>query len=88
MKQVIKVQEIEGEGLTAFLGKRITLFCLNYIYTGDLVGVNTTFVKLENASVVYSTGAFTDKAWSDAQKLPTDWYVQTGAIESFGFLKS
>lgn len=37
MKKLI--QEVEGEGLIALLGKRVTLFCMNYIYTGDLVGV-------------------------------------------------
>lgn len=28
------VEEIAGEGLDKLLGERVTLFCLNYIYTG------------------------------------------------------
>ena len=81
------VQEVEGEGLTKLLGERVTLFCANYIYTGVLSGVNDTCVLLTDAGVVYETGAFADKSWKDLQKLPSEWYVQINAIESFGKLK-
>ena len=69
------------------MGQRITLFCMNYIYTGKLVGVSATCVKLSDPAIVYETGAFGDKAWKDAQTLPNDFYVSTAAIESFGILK-
>ena len=39
MKQLVTVTEVENEGLDGLMGQRITLFCGNYIYTGDLVGV-------------------------------------------------
>ncbi len=81
------VDEVSGEGLEKLLGERVTLFCLNYIYTGKLVGVNTSCVLLHEAGVVYETGPFTTKEWKDAQALPGPWYVQIGAIESFGILK-
>ncbi len=81
------VDEIQGEGLDGLLGQVITLFCMNYIYTGKLVGINDTCVKIEGAKIVYETGPLTDKAWKDAQSLPGVWYVRTGAIESFGVLK-
>ncbi len=87
MKKIMAVAEVEGEGLVALLGERITLFCLNYIYTGTLTGVNTTCVLLKDAAVVYETGPFNNKDWKDAQKLPGDWYVQVSTIESFGKLK-
>ena len=87
MKVVTVVEEKDGEGLLAFLGKKITLFCSSYFYTGTLVGVNATCVKLTGASIVYETGGLMDKQWKDAQPLPHDWYVQIGAIESFGELK-
>ena len=87
MKKLVTVQEVEGEGLESFLGERITLFCLNYIYTGNLVGVNHDCVKLEDAAIVYETGAFTDTAWKDAQKLPHPVYVTKATIESFMILK-
>lgn len=81
------VEEISGEGLEKLLGERVTLFCLNYIYTGKLMGVNATCVRLEEAAIVYETGELTDRNWSDAQSLPHAWYVQLNAIESFGVLK-
>lgn len=74
-------------GLEDLMGQRITLFCMNYIYTGKLIGVNTTCVKLSDPAIVYETGAFSDKAWKDAQPLPNDLYVSTAAIESFGVVK-
>ena len=81
------VEEVSGEGLEKLLGERVTLFCLNYIYTGKLMGVNPSCVLLEEAAIVYETGDLTDKKWKDAQKLPSSWYVQIGCIESFGLLK-
>lgn len=87
MKVPVQVTEVEGEGLLGLLTKTVTLFCGNYIYTGRLVGVNESCVKLEDASIVYETGDLKTKDWKDAQKLPNDWYVQIGFIESFGELK-
>ena len=85
MKTIIK--EVEGEGLEALLGKRVTLFCCRYIYTGDLIGVNDTCVKLSNCGIVYETGPFDNSVWEDYQKLPHDFYVSMSSIESYGELK-
>ncbi len=87
MKKMMSVVEVAGEGLESLLGQRITLLCLNYIYTGTLEGVNSTCVKLTEAAIVYETGAFTDKQWKDAQSLPNPIYVQTAAIEAFSIIK-
>ena len=81
------VKEVDNEGLDGLLGQTVTLFCGVYIYTGKLVGVNDTCVKLSDAKIVYETGELTTKTWKDAQSLPADWYVQTAAIESCGVLK-
>ena len=84
----VLVSEVENEGLESLMGKRVTLFCGVYIYTGDLIGVNDTCVKLANPMVVYETGPYSDPSWKDAQKLPKEfWYVKTAAIESFGEMK-
>ena len=85
MKCIVEMKD--NEGLESLLGQVVTLFCLNYFYTGKLVGVNTTCVKLESASIVYETGELHTKSWKDAQALPNTWYVQTRCIESFGILK-
>lgn len=87
MRKVVTVTEVEGEGLVALLGKRVTFFCMNYIYTGTLAGVNDSCILLEDAAIVYETGSFDTKSWKDAQKLPHPIYVQTSAIEAFGELK-
>lgn len=83
MKKIVTVTEVDGEGLIALMGKRVLLFCLNYIYTGTLTGVNASCVLLEDAAVVYNTGAYDNKSFEDAQKLNFCLYVQIGAIESF-----
>jgi hypothetical protein len=76
------------EGLESLLGQNVTLFCMNYIYTGKLVGIDDVQVKLDDAKIVYETGAFTDNEWTDAQPLPNGtWYVRLATVESFGILK-
>lgn len=87
MKVLKNVVEVEGEGLLALMGQVVTIFCSAYIYTGKLVGVNDTCIKLESASIVYDTGSLNTKTWQDAQSLPGDWYIQNTSIESFGILK-
>jgi hypothetical protein len=81
------VIEDENEGLISLLGERVTLFCMRYIYTGKLIGVNDTCVKLEDCGIVYDTGSLDSKDWDDYQKLPNDYYIQTSSIESFGIVK-
>jgi len=82
-----QVIEVESEGLIALLGKVVTLFCVNYIYTGKLEGVNSSCVKLSSPKIVYETGAFTEPEWKDAQPLPNDLYIQLGMVESYTILK-
>lgn len=85
MKKIVTVEQVEGEGLDALLGERVLLMCAGYFYEGVLVGVNDTFVKLDDAAIVYSTGAWSNKSYDDIQKLhQNEWYVQRGLIESFG----
>jgi len=88
MKKLVKVEEVEDEGFEGLMGETVTIFCINYIYTGKLVGVNEDFIMLENPSIVYETGAFSDSKWADCQSLETDaFYIQKAAIESFGIIK-
>lgn len=88
MKVLQEVVEVSDEGLEALIGKKVTLFCSNYFYTGKLIGVNTSCVKLQDAAIVYETGSFSDSKYKDEQPLHCkEFYVCTGAIESFGVLK-
>lgn len=84
----VVVKEDENEGLSAFLGKPVTLFCGVYIYTGKMAGLNDQSVKLENARIVYETGELNTKTWKDAQPIGYGtWYVAIQSIESFGYMK-
>lgn len=87
MKILKEAVEVSGEGLESLMGERITLYCMNYIYTGKLVGVNATCVKLIEASIVYDTGPAAENQYKVKEPFPDAWYVQTGAIESFGLFK-
>jgi hypothetical protein len=75
------------EGLKSLVGKRITLFCVNYIYTGTLTEVSEVSVVLNDPSIVYETGPLKTKKWKDAQHFPNKWHVHRSSIESFGELK-
>jgi len=74
-------------GMESLIGKTVTIFCANYVYTGKLLKVSADCVRLASPKIVYETGAFNDKQWKDAQDLPGDWFVSRGLIESFGILK-
>lgn len=83
MKMII--EEKENQGMEALLGKDITVWCLNYIYAGKLIGVNEKDIILENPKIVYETGKLDESGFSDAQKLPAkEWRVKTSCIESYG----
>ena len=81
------VEEVNGEGLEAFLGEKILLLCANYFYTGKLVGVNEAFVLLADASIVYETGPWSDSTYKDCQAIGSSWYVRIDMIESYGLGK-
>ena len=85
MKRLI--EDVEGEGLVSLIGQRVTFFCMNYIYTGKLIGVNESDVLLTDAAIVYETGSFSDAGWKDAQGLPNNLYIRTSSIESYMVLK-
>lgn len=88
MKKLVSVQEVSGEGLEALLGEQVTVFSLNYIYHGKLTGVNTNDILLENAYIVYETGAFNESGFKDAQFLADEWRLRTSTIESYGVFDS
>lgn len=83
MKMII--ENNAAEGLESLLGEQVVLLCACYIYSGRLVGVNSSCVKLEDAALVYETGEWSSKKWKDAQPIGVKYfYVATGMIESFG----
>jgi hypothetical protein len=87
VKIIKTIEESDAEGLMALIGQRVTFFCMNYIWTGDLVGVNDVQVKLDNPAIVYETGDFKSTSWKDAQSLPKTMYIQLSAVEAYGVVK-
>jgi hypothetical protein len=88
MKKLVNVVETGESAFESLLGEKVTIFSLNYIYHGELVGVNDDNILLKNPKIVYETGAFNKKGFTDAQSLETDeFFIQKGTIESFGVLK-
>ena len=85
MKRIVETDQ--DVGFEAMLGEGITLFCGVYIYTGKLAGVNDDHVELQDAKLVYETGALADGEWKDAQSLPGVWRVMKAGIESWGKAK-
>ena len=88
MKKLKEVIEVEDAGLIELMGKRVTFFCLNYIYVGILTGVNDTCVEIKDPAIVYSTGDFNNASYSDEQSLNVEkFFISMNCIESFGELK-
>ena len=84
---MLTIKEDKSIGLNELLGRRVTFFGAVYIYTGDLVALDKTFAKLENAAIVYETGAFNEKEWKDAQSLPHPVLIRLSSVESVMVLK-
>lgn len=84
MKKLVKVEEVAGEGLIGLMGEDVLILCMNYFYAGKLIGVNEQFIQLENVHIVYETGSFSNKAYTDAQKISDIFYIQLSAVESYG----
>ena len=85
MKKLI--EETSETAMESLMGEVVTIFSLNYIYTGKLTGVNDTCCMLSDPSIVYETGSFDNKDWNDAQKLPNNIFVNYACIEAFGKVK-
>lgn len=87
----MKKPEVENleKGFQKLLGKRVLVLCAAYFYEGILIAVNKDYIKLSDAGIVYDTGRWSEKKYSDLQKLhQEEWYLQTGLIESFGISKN
>lgn len=90
MKKYIETEsenKIEEHGFTPLIGENITVFCCRYIYHGKLIEEGNDYIKLKNPSIVYETGAFSDKQFSDIQSLNVEtWNIAKQSIEGFGVL--
>lgn len=84
-KMATKVTSKQMENL---LGKRVLFLCANYFYEGKLERVENNHVVLSDAGIVYETGSWDSKNYSDIQKLHSvEWNVKLDSVESFGLGK-
>jgi hypothetical protein len=58
-------------GPIEMLGSVVYVQCTSYSYTGELFGVNHTFIELKNANIVYATGAWNRKNFETEEVLPS-----------------
>jgi len=86
MKRIMNVVETEVDGLEKLLGEYVELYCLNYIYSGKLVGVNDFSVCLAECRIVYETGKLDDHGgYKFAESFnQEERFIQRTHIESFG----
>ena len=83
-----KNSKVSKGSLESLIGKRITVFCCRYIYTGKLKAIYKDAILLtDDNGIVYETGSFNNTEWKDFQKLPNEFFISKQAIESFGILK-
>ena len=81
--QLNEEEEKSIEDLQDLVGQTYTFWCARYIYHGKVKAVNTTYITLENAGIVYDTGELDSKEPSDKQDLPKDCQILWSAVESF-----
>ena len=63
-------EPIEVNGMDDLVGKKWAFQCARYIYFGKVKSVNSTFIELDEAQVVFDTGEYSNTAPNDAQDLP------------------
>jgi len=74
--------EVEVDSLNDFVGKKLAFQCARYIYYGKIKKVNEVFIELEDASIVYDTGDWSNSSASDAQNSPKGTiYLMRQSIE-------
>ena len=61
---------VEVNGMDDLVGKKWAFQCARYIYFGKVKSVNSTFIELDEAQVVFDTGEYSNTAPNDAQDLP------------------
>jgi len=75
------------EDLNDLIGQVFTFWCARYIYHGKVKAVNSTYITLTDAGIVYETGELNAKNASDLQDTPNEIQIMWNAVESFTKLK-
>ena len=81
----LEIKEVNN--LEDLLGETYLFQCARYIYHGKVKAINSDFITLEKAGIVFETGEYSDKSPKDLQELPNDVKVMRQSIEAFYKLK-
>ena len=74
-KEILNMEELVGE---TYLFQ-----CARYIYHGEVAFVNSDYLTLKNASVVFNTGDYSSSQAEDKQSLPNGVKIMRDSIEAF-----
>ena len=77
----LDVQEIEN--LDDIIGEKYAFQCARYIYFGKVKSINSTYIELSSAEIVYETGELKAKNPDNKQELPNNLFIMRNAIECF-----
>jgi len=83
IKDQLGDEVLEVENLDDLIGKKMLFQCARYIYYGKVKTINSAYIELEKAGIVYETGELKATSVSDFQELPSNVFVMRNAIESF-----
>jgi hypothetical protein len=68
--QISEDEVFEVNGMEDLVGKKWAFQCARYIYFGKVKSINSDFIELDKAQVVFDTGDYSNTSPNDAQDLP------------------
>jgi len=74
-KEILNMEELVGE---TYLFQ-----CARYIYHGEVAFVNSDYITLKNAGVVFNTGEYSASEAEDRQALPKGVKIMRASVEAF-----
>jgi hypothetical protein len=85
--QLTQDESKEIKNLDELVGETYCFQCARYIYHGKVKSVNSDYIELTNAGVVFETGDYSNSSPSDRQSLPNNVFIMRGSVEAFYKLK-
>ena len=81
--QLLEEEAKEINNLEDLVGETYLFQCVRFIYHGKVKSVNSDYIELEKAGVVFETGDYSNKEPEDRQELPNNCFVLRQSLEAF-----
>ena len=81
--QLTDSEQKEITSMDELVGETYLFQCARYIYHGEVSFVNSDYITLKNASVVFNTGEYSATEAEDQQSLPKGVKIMRDSVESF-----